>query len=60
MEISADDFNKNDGMRTILDKLDSVFLKEEKDCQYHGYTEFDLIKREHGIAMADYIIEFEC
>lgn len=60
MEISADDFNKNDGIRTILDKLDSVFLKEEKDCQYHGYTEFDRIKREHGIAMADYIIEFEC
>lgn len=59
LEISADDLNKDDGMKTILDKLDSVFLKEEKDRQYDAYTEFDRITREHGIPMADYIIEFE-
>ncbi|KAL1281668.1 hypothetical protein QQF64_000471 [Cirrhinus molitorella] len=46
-------------MKTIIDKLDSVYLNEEKDCQYDAYTEFDRITREHGVAMADYIIEFE-
>ncbi|MGL5730564.1 MAG: hypothetical protein ACRCX5_05520, partial [Bacteroidales bacterium] len=59
LEISANDLNKDDGMKTILDKLDSVFLKEEKDRQYDAYTEFDRITREHGIPMADYIIKFE-
>lgn len=59
LEISEDDLNKDDGMKTILDKLDSVFLKAKTDRQYDAYTEFDRITQEHGIPMADYIIEFE-
>lgn len=53
LEISMDDLNKNNSLKTILGKLDSVFLKEEKDCKYDAYMEFDQIMREHGIPMAD-------
>lgn len=59
LEIAAGDLKSNDGMTTLLTKLDSVFLKEEKDCQYEAYTEFDQIKRENGVSMVDYIVEFE-
>ena len=58
-EIAAGDFNKDDGMTTLLMKLDSVFLKEEKDRQYEAYTEFDRITKGNGVSMVDYIVEFE-
>lgn len=57
LKISVDDLNNN-GMKTILETLDTVYEKE-KDCQYDAYTEFHPITREHGILMVDYIIEFE-
>ncbi|XP_034552315.1 uncharacterized protein LOC117821880 isoform X2 [Notolabrus celidotus] len=59
LEIAAGDLNKDDGMTKLLTKLDSVFLKEEKDRQYEAYTDFDRITREKGAPMADYIVEFE-
>ena len=59
LEIAAADLNVDGGMLILLTKLDSVFLKEEKDRQYEAYTEFDRIKRENGVSMVDYIIEFE-
>lgn len=42
-----------------MQKLDTVYLKEEKDRQYDAYTEFDNIKRESNVTMLDYIVEFE-
>ncbi|XP_062409954.1 uncharacterized protein LOC134100639 [Sardina pilchardus] len=59
LEIAAADLNKDNGLTTLLHKLDTVFLKEEKDRQYDAYTEFDNIKRETNVSMLDYIIEFE-
>ena len=59
MEIPVDDLNKDDGMTTLIAKLDSMFLKEEKDQVYEAYSNFDRIKRDGGSSMADYIIEFE-
>ncbi|KAI4883225.1 hypothetical protein NFI96_020267, partial [Prochilodus magdalenae] len=59
LEISADDLNKDNGLTTLLQKLDTVYLKEEKDRQYDAYTEFDNIKRESNVTMMDYIVEFE-
>ena len=48
LEIAAVDLNEDDGMTTLLTKLDSVFLKEETDRQYEAYTEIDRIARENG------------
>lgn len=52
---NLEDLNTDERMT----KLDSVFLKEEKDCQYDAYMEFDQITRENGVSMVDYIMEFE-
>lgn len=59
LEIAAHDLNTDTRMDVLLTKLDSMFLKEEKDRQYEAYTEFDRINRQSGTSMVDYIIEFE-
>ncbi|KAG7489765.1 bifunctional UDP-N-acetylglucosamine transferase and deubiquitinase ALG13 isoform X2 [Solea senegalensis] len=59
LEIAAGDLNSDTGMTALLTKLDSVYLKEEKDRQYEAYTEFDRITRGSGVSMVDHIIEFE-
>ena len=59
LEVAAVDLNKENGLTTLLQKLDTVFLKEEKDRQYEAYTEFDNIRRDSKVSMLDYIIEFE-
>uniref|UniRef100_A0AAV2MPS7 Integrase catalytic domain-containing protein n=1 Tax=Knipowitschia caucasica TaxID=637954 RepID=A0AAV2MPS7_KNICA len=59
LEISAVDLNKDDGMETLLAKLDAVFLREEKDRAYEAYSHFDSITKGSALSMADYIIDFE-
>lgn len=59
MEIPADDLNKDTSMDTLLAKLDSLFLKGEKDRAYDAYSSFDRVMRDGSISMADYIIDFE-
>lgn len=39
LEITTGDLNK-DSMKTILDKLDSEFIKQENGHQFYTYTEF--------------------
>lgn len=46
-------------MYTLVAKLDSVFLKEEKDRAYEAYSHFDNITRASSLSMSDYIIDFE-
>ncbi|XP_016523030.1 uncharacterized protein LOC107835207 [Poecilia formosa] len=59
LEIAAEHLNDDTGISVLLNKLDSGFLKEEKDRQYEGYTEFGRIDRRGDTSMMDYIIEFE-
>lgn len=59
MEIPVDDLNEETGMTTLLAKLDDLFLKEEKDRIYEAYSNFDRIKKDVHVSMADYIIDFE-
>ncbi|CAL9707805.1 unnamed protein product [Knipowitschia caucasica] len=59
MEIPVDELNEDTGMKILLDKLDSLFLKEEKDRIYEAYTDFDRIVKHESVSMADYIIDFE-
>ena len=53
--LPAADLNKNDGMTTLVGKLDKLFLKEAKE-EYHN---FDSFRKSEEIIMTDYIIEFE-
>lgn len=57
MEITAE-LNNENGMQTLLAKLDYVFLREEKDQAYEAYSHFDSITCVH-VSMLDYIIDFE-
>ena len=57
--INAGDLNKEEGMKTLIDTLDKVFLKEQVDCAYESYTNFDKYKKEVSMSMSDYIIEFD-
>lgn len=59
LEIPANDLNEDDGMETLLAKLDEVFLREEKDRAYEAYSHFDSISKDSAVSMADYIIDFE-
>lgn len=59
LEIPAADLNKDDGMETLLAKLDAVFLREEKDRAYEAYSHFDSISKDNAMSMTDYIIDFE-
>lgn len=59
LEISAGDLHKDEGMETLLAKLDAVFLREEKDRAYEAYSHFDSISKDSAVSMADYIIDFE-
>lgn len=52
MEIPALDLNNNNGMDTLLAKLDGMFLKEERDRAYDAYSFFDCIKKESSVSMA--------
>lgn len=45
-------------MAILLTKLD-LFLKEETNQTYEAYSNFDRIKRDSGVSMADYIIDLE-
>lgn len=59
MEIPAEDLDSDNGMATLMAKLDDVFLKEEKDRAYEAYSYFDGITKNSSVSMADYIIDFE-
>lgn len=59
LEIAAVDLNKDDGMTTLLIKLDSVSLREENDRQYKAYMEFDQITRDNCVLIRDTIVKFE-
>ena len=59
MEIPADDLDKDNGMDTLLEKLDGVFQLEEKDRAYEAYSQFDRMTKDAAVSMADYIIDFE-
>lgn len=36
MEVPVEDLNEGDGMTTLLNALDGIFLKEEKDHMYEA------------------------
>lgn len=59
MEIPVTDLNEDNGMTKLLEKLDGLFLVEEKDRTYEAYSNFDKLARDSTVSMADFIIEFE-
>lgn len=58
MEIPAEDLDSDNGMATLMAKLDGVFIKE-KNCTYEAYSYFDGITKNSSVSMEHYIIDFE-
>ncbi len=56
MEIPAEDLDSDNGMATLMTKLDDVFLKEEKDRAYEACSYFDGMTKNGLVSMADYIL----
>ena len=50
---------KADGLDKLLEKLDTLFLKDKSTRQYSIFREFFNLKRKEGQLIEDYITEFE-
>lgn len=59
MDIPAKDLAKETGMTTLLERLDKVFLRDDKDKAYEAYKSFDPFQRQENMSMTDYIVEFD-
>ena len=58
LALPAADLKKNDGMTTLVGKLDKLFLKEANDCAYEAYQNVDSFLKSDEMIMTDYIIGF--
>ena len=58
-DLTATQLNVDDGLKVLLDKLDTAFQAETTDDAYSAYTEFNNYKKGHNTSMNDYILEFE-
>ena len=58
-EIPAAELGGDGGLNKIIQKLDSLFLKDESTRAYIAFKEFHHFKRSSGEHFADFIIKFE-
>lgn len=60
VSVKADDLNKEDGISTLLSKLDTIFKRDTIDCAYEAYTNFENFKKtDQSKSMSDFILEFD-
>jgi hypothetical protein len=59
MDIPAKNLAEESGITTLLERLDKVFLRDDKDKAYKAYTSFDTFQRPENMSMTDYIVEFD-
>ena len=58
LEIEAEDLNKDEGLKTLLDKLKLSFGQDETDRIFEAYSKFESINRGTK-SMVEYLQEFE-
>jgi hypothetical protein len=59
MEVAAADLAKEVGMKTLIENLDKVFLRYDKDKAYEAYKNFDTFSKSENMSMSEYIVEFD-
>ena len=59
LELDVTQLNDDEGVKTLLEALDTLYLKDTVDIAYSAYTEFDKYSRSADVHINDYIIEFE-
>ena len=58
-ELNAADIGKADGLNKIIEKLDSVFLKDKNTRAYLAFKEFYAYKRSSGENYSEFIVKCE-
>ena len=59
LEIEVADLNKADGVDTLLESLEELFLKDKIDLAYETYSKFEQFKKTDSMSMTEYIVEYE-
>ena len=59
LKIPTETLCSNDGMKSLIDKLDTLYAEEKDQVTYHVYDRFEKFKRGDNMSMADYLIQFE-
>ena len=58
-ELKPGELTNNAGINNLLQKLDSLFLKDETEDAFMAYEDFENFTRGQTMSHADYLIEFE-
>ena len=58
-EVSEDDFCKETGVDTVLEKLDSLFLADKSLRQFSAFNKLYNLRRNDNTPIGDFISEFE-
>ena len=59
LNIKAEDLNCDEGMKTLIQILDKLFLQETIDSAYDAYKNFDGFRNPGDMHINDYIVEFD-
>ena len=59
MELPAENLADKDGMKKLIEHLDKVFLRDDRDKAYEAYKNFDSFRKSESKSMSEYIIEFD-
>lgn len=59
LEMELEVLSSDDGVKELVKKLDSLYLKDSHHSAYEAYEKFEKFCRPSSMTMNDYIIEFE-
>ena len=59
LQIPEDSLEKEDGVDTLMQRLDSIYLKDELSEKFRALEAFQSYRRPSTLAISDFLIEFE-
>ena len=59
LELEVDKLSCDAGVKTIIEQLDKLCLKDKTQTAYLAYNKFEKFRRSSTMSVSDYIIEFE-
>ena len=59
LQIPVEQLDNENEVDTLSAKLDDSFKREEVDCAYEAYANFEKFSRRNDLSMSSYILEFE-
>ena len=59
LEISSEDLSSNNGVNKIIERLDTIYKKDELVQRFDKLESFESYKRPNNLSMRDFLAEFE-